>query len=56
MLILPGFLWKTHIKKVKAKRTDDDTIYFDHYDIDSLHEILDNQHKLTHFMKNRRDN
>ena len=33
--------------EIGVKHTDDDSIYFDHYDPESLHEILDTQQKIT---------
>ena len=50
---LPG---EKYIEKdMKVQRTDEEPIYFDHYDPDALHEILDTQHKIIQFMKNRGD-
>ena len=40
-------------KEMKVKQADEKPINFDHYDPDSLHEILDTQHNITQFMKNR---
>ena len=40
---------------MKVQHTDEDPIYFDHYDPNALHETLDTQHKITHFMKIRGD-
>ena len=31
---------------MKVKHTDDDPIYFDHYDAEALRAILDTQHKI----------
>ena len=31
------------------------TSFFDHYDHDALHDILDDQHKITQYMKHRGD-
>ena len=36
---------------MNAKHTDDDPIYFDHYDAEALHEILDTQHKIIEHTK-----
>ena len=38
---------------MKVQSTDEEPIYFDHYDPDALHEILDTQHKIIQFMQNR---
>ena len=47
---------KDYIEKhMKVKHTDKDPIYFDHYDPEALHNILDTQHKVTEFMKKRGD-
>ena len=43
-------------KEMKVQNTDEEPIYFDHYDPNALHEILDTQHKITQYMKNRGDN
>ena len=52
-------LWlpaKNYIEKeMKVQRTDEDPIYFDHYDRDALHEVLDTKHYITHCMKNQGD-
>ena len=32
--------------EIGVKHTDDDPIYFDHYDPESLHGFLDTQHKI----------
>ena len=42
--------------EMKVQRTDEDPIYFDNYDLGALHDILDTQHKITHFMKSRGHN
>ena len=42
-------------KQMKVQHTPEDHIYFDHYDPDALHNILDLQHKITNFMKKRGD-
>ena len=36
---------------MKVRHTDDDPIYFDHYDPAAIHEILDTQHKITEYTK-----
>ena len=36
---------------MKVKHTDEDPIYFDHYDPDALAEIIDAQRKITNYMK-----
>ena len=42
-----AFLFAKYTKNdIKVKHTDDDPIYFDHYDAEALHEILDAQHKI----------
>ena len=47
---------KSYIEKhMKVKNTDEDPIYFDHYDPDALTRILDTQHKITNFLKKRGD-
>ena len=38
---------------MKGKHTDDDPIYFDHYDPEALHDILDTQHKITDYTKKK---
>ena len=40
---------------MKVKDTDEEHIYFDHYDLDALHDILDIQHKITQYIKHRGD-
>ena len=42
-------------KEMKVQHTEENPIYFDHYDPDALHDILDTQHKITQYMKNRGD-
>ena len=39
--------------EIGVKHTDDDSICFDHYDPESLHEILDTQHKITDYTKKK---
>ena len=34
---------------VKVRHTDDDPIYYDHYDTEALHDILDTHHKITEY-------
>ena len=36
-----------------VKHTDEDPIYFDHYDPEALHDILDTQHKITDYTKKK---
>ena len=36
---------------MKVKHTDDAPIYFDHYDAEALHEILDTQQKIIEYTK-----
>ena len=38
---------------MSVKHTDEDPIYFDHYDPEALHDILDTQHKLTDYTKKK---
>ena len=38
-------------KEMKVQNTKEDPIYFDHYDPESLHKIIDTQHKVIHYMK-----
>ena len=38
---------------MKVQHTDDEPIYFDHYNPEALHEILDTQHKITEYTKKR---
>ena len=40
-------------KEMGVKRTNDDPIYCDHYDPESLHEILDTQQKITDYTKKK---
>ena len=42
-------------KEMKVQHTEEEPIYFDHYDPDAIHDILDTQHKITQYMKNRGD-
>ena len=47
---------KDYIEKhMKVKDTKEEPIYFDHYDPDSLGNILETQHKITNFLKKRGD-
>jgi hypothetical protein len=41
---------------MEVRHTDEEPIYFDHYDPDALGRILDTQHKITHYLKKRGDN
>jgi GTPase SAR1 family protein len=36
---------------MKVKHTDEEPIYFDHYDPEALHKIIDTQHKVIDYMK-----
>jgi len=38
-------------EQMKVSHTDEDPIYFDHYDSDALAKIIDTQHKITNYMK-----
>ena len=38
---------------MKVQHTDEDPLYFDHYNPEALHEILDTQHKITEYTKKR---
>jgi hypothetical protein len=40
---------------MKVRHTIEEPIYFDHYDPDSLANILETQHKITNFLKKRGD-
>ena len=40
---------------MKVQHTEEEPIYFDHYDPEALHDILGTQHKITQYMKNRGD-
>ena len=40
---------------MKVQHTDDDPIYFDHYDAEALREILDTQHKITEYTKKEKE-
>jgi hypothetical protein len=47
---------KDYIEKhMKVKHTPEEPLYFDHYDPEALTTILENQHKITNFMKKRGD-
>ena len=47
---------KDYIEKhMKVKHTPEEPLYFDHYDPEALATILENQHKITNFMKKRGD-
>ena len=41
-------------KEMKVQNTKEDPIYFDHYDPESLHKIIDTQHKVIEYMKNQK--
>ena len=41
---------------MKVKHTDDDPIYFDHYDAEALHDILDTKHRITEYTKKKNKN
>ena len=51
MLILLWFQLKNIEKEMKVNHNDEDPKYFDHYDAEALHEILDTQHKITEYTK-----
>ena len=36
---------------MQVSHTDDDPLYFDHYDPDALAKVIDTQHKITNYMK-----
>ena len=38
-------------KEMKVKNTPDEPIYFNHYDPEALHKIIDTQHKVIQWMK-----
>jgi ABC-type cobalamin/Fe3+-siderophores transport system ATPase subunit len=38
---------------MKVKHTDEEPIYFDHYDPEALHKIIDTQHKVIDYMKKK---
>jgi homoaconitase/3-isopropylmalate dehydratase large subunit len=38
---------------MKVKNTDEEPIYFDHYDPEALHKIIDTQHKVIDYMKKK---
>jgi predicted AAA+ superfamily ATPase len=40
-------------EEMKIQSTNDEKIYFDHYDPEALHKIIDTQHKVIDFMKRR---
>jgi len=47
---------KSYIEKqMKVQNTDEEPIYFDHYDPEALTRILDTQHKITNYLKKRGD-
>ena len=41
-------------KEMKVQNTKEDPIYFDHYDPESLHKIIDTQHKVIEYMKKQK--
>ena len=41
---------------MQVRHTDAEPIYVDHYDVDSLQDVLPSQHNITKIMKNRSDN
>ena len=49
------YTWRTvkeYIEKVmKVKETEEDTLYFDHYNHDDLQNIIDTQHKVIDYKK-----
>ena len=47
---------KDYIEKhMKVQHTEEEPIYFDHYDPEALANILETQHKITNFLKKRGD-
>ena len=42
-------------KHMKVRHTDEEPIFFDHYDPEALANILNTQHKITNFLKKRGD-
>ena len=42
-------------KKMQVQQTDEEPIYFDHYDSESLKEIINTKHNITQIMKNGGD-
>ena len=38
---------------MKIQNTNDEQIYFDHYDPEALHKIIDTQHKVIDYMENK---
>ena len=45
---------KNYIEKhMKVYHSDEEPIYFDNYDPEALHKILDTQHKVTEYMKKK---
>ena len=41
---------------MKVQNTKEDPIYFDHYDPENLHKIIDTQHKVIDYMKKQKHN
>jgi hypothetical protein len=39
---------------MKIQHTKDEPIYFDHYDPEALHKIIDTQHKVIDYMKKQK--
>ena len=42
-------------KDMQVKHTEEEPIYFDHYDPDALHDILGMQHQISQFVPNHGD-
>ncbi len=40
---------------MKVKHTADETIYFDHYDPEAIANILETQHKIKQFLKEKKE-
>ena len=53
MLIHHGFQLEIE-NDMKVQHTDEDPIYFDHYDSEALHEILDTHNKITEYTPRRK--
>ena len=52
MWMLHGLRWKSILKKeMKVKHTEEEPIYFDHYNPEALLRILTAQHKVIEFQK-----
>ena len=39
---------------MKVQHTDEEPIYFDHYNPEALHKIIDTQHKVIEYQKKNR--